>query len=461
MSANAIAEKKSHPKGLYLLFATEAWERWNYYGMRALLVLYMLDKVKGLGWSHAHAYDVYGWFTGVVYVTPLIGGYLADRYIGQQRAVIIGGITMMVGQFLLASPGPISLFYLGLVVIVLGNGFFKPNISTMVGGLYPPRDPRRDGAFSIFYMGINLGAFVAPLVTGYLQKEYSFHYGFLSAGVGMAFGMVTFFLLRGRLLGDVGLRPVPRPAARDAASSHSPLTKEEKDRILSILIICLFVTLFFAAFEQAGGLMNVYTNEKVNRAVFGWEVPAAWFQSINSIFILLLAPIFAAMWTFLSKHGKDPSIPRKMGLGLLLLSSGFVLMMGAARQSNLEGKASAFWVIGAYFLQTCGELALSPVGLSMISKLAPKRLTSLFMGVFFVFIAVGNYSAALIGKFADKLGELQAFGFTVVFTAVAGLILVAIANPLRKLMHGADETEAEVQPPSEGSESKLPQSSAA
>jgi POT family proton-dependent oligopeptide transporter len=450
-----------HPPGLYLLFTTEMWERMSYYGMRALLTLYMVDKTRGgFGWDKKDALAIYGWYTGLVYLTPLLGGFLADRYLGQRRAVTIGGVLMMIGHFLMAVPG-VPAFYAALSFLILGNGLFKPNISTMVGGLYREGDPRRDGAFTIFYMGINLGAGLSSYVCGTLGEKVGWDWGFGSAGVGMGLGLIVFLVLAKRLLGDIGTKPGAAAATvksdtadakgyRDVPAfkeEHAPLTTEERDRIKVILILAVFVIFFWAAFEQAGGLMNLYTDEKVNRFVFGWEIPTTWFQSVNPAFIMLLGPIFAAMWTRLGKEGKDPSIPVKMGLGLLLLSLGFVLMLGASRQSAAEGKAALMWVVGAYFLHTMGELCLSPVGLSMVTKLAPKRLASLLMGAWFLSNAIANKLAGAIGGYADELGEFKLFGFIVAFTAVAGVVLIAIAAPLRRMMHGADAIKSAHHPP--------------
>ena len=439
-----------HPPGLYLLFTTEMWERMSFYGMRALLVLYMTDKVHGFGWDKKSALSVYGWYTGLVYLTPVIGGILADRYLGQRRSVTIGGALMMIGHFLMAVPG-VSAFYAALAFLIAGNGMFKPNISTMVGGLYKPGDPRRDGAFTIFYMGINLGAGLSSFVCGTLGEKVGWDWGFASAGVGMGLGLVVFLALAQRLLGDIGKAPTAVEKVKgDMASAdgyrdnatfqeeEKPLTTEEKDRVKVILILAVFVVFFWAAFEQAGGLMNLYTDEKVNRFVFGWQIPTTWFQSVNAIFIILLAPVFAGLWTRLGKDGKDPSIPAKMGGGLLMVSLGFVFMLGASLQSQASGKAALLWVVAAYLFHTIGELCLSPVGLSMVTKLAPKRYASLLMGTWFLANAVANKIAGAIGGYADELGEFKLFAVIVAFTAVAGVVLVALAGPLRRMMHGAD-----------------------
>ncbi|HEX8434114.1 peptide MFS transporter [Archangium sp.] len=458
-STAAAAPTRGHPKGLYLLFTTEMWERMSYYGMRALLVLYMVGATNngGFGWSQAKALQIFGIYTGLVYATPVIGGYLADRYLGQRLSVILGGILMMLGQFVLAMPGNSeALFFTGLGLLVVGNGFFKPNISTMVGGLYAPGDARRDGAFTIFYIGINLGAFLASAVCGTLGEKFGWGWGFGSAGVGMGLGVLLFLALGKRLLGDVGTAPkkVERKAGV-APEKVVALTRAEVDRIVVILVLALFVVFFWAAFEQAGGLMNLYTDAKVDRDVFGWTVPTTWFQAVNPIFIMLLGPLFAEMWTGLGRKGKDPSIPAKMAMGLLLLSFGFVFMLGASKQSDAVGKAALLWVVAAYFFHTAGELCLSPVGLSMVTKLAPARYASLLMGVWFIANAVANYLAGLIGGYAEKLGEFSLFLAITIATAAAGAVLLAIAPILKRMMHGADESQPVAPQPGTQSEAQV------
>jgi POT family proton-dependent oligopeptide transporter len=442
-TSSATAPALGHPKGLYLLFTTEMWERMSYYGMRALLVLYMVGATSngGFGWSQVKALQIFGIYTGLVYATPVIGGFLADRYLGQRLSVTLGGILMMLGQFVLAMPGNNEvLFFSGLGLLVAGNGFFKANISTMVGGLYAPGDSRRDGAFTIFYIGINVGAFLASAVCGTLGEKFGWSWGFGSAGVGMGLGVIVFLLLGNRLLGDVGKRhtKVVRQEGKPAAPAAA-LTRAEVDRIVVILVLALFVVFFWTAFEQAGGLMNLYTDAKVDRDVFGWQVPTTWFQAINPIFIFVLGPLFAEVWTRLGRSGRDPSIPAKMAMGLLLVSFGFVFMLGASKQSGAEGKAAMIWVVAAYFFHTAGELCLSPVGLSMVTKLAPTRFASALMGVWFVANAVANYLAGLIGGYAEKLGEFGLFLAITAFTAVAGVMLLAVSPVLKRMMHGADE----------------------
>jgi len=441
--------KKGHPKGLYLLFATEMWERMSYYGMRALLVLYMTGAADhgGFHWSRATALKIYGTYTALVYLTPLAGGYIADRYLGQRRAVVLGGFLMMIGHFLMAVPGEVA-FFAALTFLIVGNGFFKPNISTMVGGLYPPGDARRDGAFTIFYMGINLGAFLSPLVCGTLGEKLGWHWGFGSAGVGMGLGLITFLALNKRLLGDVGLAPAPRGAQKlgppgeggyrapgEVQTETAKLTPVERDRLGVIFALAFFNIFFWAAFEQAGGLMTLYTDTKVDRHLFGMVVPTTWFQSINPMFIVLLGPLFSMLWVRLAKARREPSTPAKLGIGLLLLSFGFVLMLGASRQTADGGQAAMSWVVGAYFFHTVGELCLSPVGLSAVSKLAPARFASLMMGVWLLSSFVANYLAGLIGGYSERLGEFTLFATIVGVTAAAGAVLIALSPVITKRMH--------------------------
>jgi POT family proton-dependent oligopeptide transporter len=439
----AGAARKGHPRGLYLLFFTEMWERMSYYGMRGLLVLFLTSKLSGgFGWSTSDALSLYGTYTGLVYLTPIAGGFIADRFIGQRKAVVLGGTLMMIGHLVLALPS-VSMFYTGLGFLIVGNGFFKPNISTMVGGLYPQGDGRRDGAFTIFYMGINLGAVLGNFICGTLGEKVGWHYGFASAGVGMFLGLVAFLALQRKLLGQVGLEPTkpePRPVAVQAGEKKA-FTRQEIDRIVAIFIIALFVVAFWTGFEQAGGLMNLYTNEKVDRSLFGWEVPTTWFQNFNSAFIVILAPVFAALWGWLAARGKDPNPAVKMGLGIILLSVGFLFMLGASSESAAAGKAAAWWVIMAYLFHTMGELCLSPVGLSMVTKVAPARIVSAMMGVWFLANAAANKLAGVIGAYSENVGEFGIFLYVTIGTGVAGVILLGVAPLLKKMMHGTDEVK--------------------
>jgi len=306
-----------HPKGLYLLFATEMWERVSYYGMRALLVLSLVAGVEtanpGFGWTQSEALKLYGLFTGFVYFTPMIGGWLADNYLGQRKSVIIGGLVMAAGQFTLASaiPGNLQLFYFGLFLLVIGNGFFKANISTMVGDLYEEGDARRDGAFTIFYMGINSGALIAPFVCSTLGEnpDYGWRYGYMAAGIGMILSVIIQLALSNRYLADIGKVPAARRALAQAGGKKAPLTPDEVDRLRVIFMLFVFIVLFWAAFEQAGGLMNLYASEKTDRMIGSFEVPAGWFQSVNPLFIVLLGPLFSMMWSGLARRQRDSAQP--------------------------------------------------------------------------------------------------------------------------------------------------------
>lgn len=441
VTSGAPATLGGHPKGLFLLFSVEMWERFSYYGMRALLVLYMVAQTStgGFGWDSGTALKIYGYYTGLVYLTPLLGGYIADRWLGQRRAVTLGGVLMMFGHFLMAVPGEIA-FFAALGLLILGNGFFKPNISTMVGGLYEQKDPRRDGAFTIFYMGINLGAFFSPLVCGTLGEKIGWHYGFAAAGVGMAFGLIAYLALQKKLLGNIGNAPtkLERSAAKAA---DAPLTKKEYDRIMVILILAFFTIFFWTAFEQAGGLMSLYTDTKVDRMLGTFQVPTSWFQSINPMLIVLLGPVFSIMWTRLGASGRNPSSPVKMALGLIILGVGFLFMLGAARQAEGTGKAAMYWVVMAYAFHTLGELCLSPVGLSMVTKLAPLKYASLLMGVWLLSSFVANLAAGYVGSYSEKLGEFQLFFSIFVATVAAGGFLLGLSRYLKKKMHGAEGGE--------------------
>jgi POT family proton-dependent oligopeptide transporter len=424
---------------LFLLFATEAWERVQYYGMRAFLVLFLVDRVHGLGWTEARALTLYGWYTGLTYLSTVAGGWAADRFLGQQRAVVIGGTMMMFGQFLCALKHE-PLLYGGGALLILGNGLFKANVSTMVGQLYRPGDERRDAAFTIFYMGINLGAAVGPFLCGTLAEKVDWSLGFASAGLGMAVGVGIFLLLRERLLPpEVGAPPDRRRVMDRDARPAGTLGAEERDRIVVIFVITFFVSLFWAGYEQGGGLMNLFTDRSLDRRLMGHEIPTTWFQAVNPIFIFTLGPIFAWAWPRLAAGGRDLSTARKMALGLLALALSFGLLFLAARQAEAAGRAAMLWMIAAYFFQTLGELVISPVGLSMVSKLAPSRHASALMGVWFLSNAAGNKLAGSIGALAEGHGDGAVFGGIAVGSALAGLILYLLAPLLHRMTHGAED----------------------
>ncbi|UUM29921.1 peptide MFS transporter [Vibrio japonicus] len=435
-----------HPRGLFLLFGTELWERFSYYAMRAILVLYLTDTTinGGMGWSTKDALDLYGIYTGLVYITPLIGGWLADNYLGQRRSILIGGALMAIGQFTLAMPADalglsaVQTFYLGLALLVAGNGLFKPNISTMVGDLYQEGDNRRDGAFTIFYMGINIGALLAGVVSGSVTNEFGWKAGFIVAGAGMIISLIMQLSLAHSWLGDIGIAPA---AVRDLENNKSQkkqaLTKEEVNRLKVIMVMGLFVIVFWAGFEQAGGLMNIYTQQYTDRMIGTFEVPAAWFQSLNPFFIITLAPVLAALWVKLGK--KEPSSPVKFALALFFLALGFLCMVGAVMEQGGDTtvKTSMLWLVGAFFFHTLGELCLSPIGLSMVTKLAPLRLASLMMGAWFGFNAIANYVAGVIGSHVGELGALSIFGGIAVTATLSGILLLFFSGILVRWMHGA------------------------
>ena len=457
-------QQKGHPKGLYLLFFTEMWERFSYYGMRAILILYLTKKLLegGLGMDEQNAMLLYGYFTGLVYFTPLIGGWLADKYLGKRLAITIGGITMMIGQFVLFGMNNMTGLYLGLFLLIIGNGFFKPNISTLVGGLYADGDDRRDSAFTIFYMGINLGALIAPFVIGFLTDSmfatqnadgtiaYGYRYGFLAAGIGMLLGQVVFNLLAQKYLGDLGKKPVGSTTSNDVEEhkqSINPVTGkelskgEENQRISVIFILFLFAVFFWAGFEQAGSSLSLYTDKFINRTVFGFEIPTSWFQSVNPIFIILLAPLFTIFWS--SSLGKKLSTPVKMGVGMIILGIGFWFMLGAVAERNANGdiadianKAGMFWLVMTYLLHTIGELCLSPVGLSVVTKLSPPKLASILMAVWMLSSSIANFIGGFVASVIESMGAGQVFTYISGFVIVCGLLLLLLSKPISKMMHG-------------------------
>ncbi len=494
-----------HPLGLSTLFATEMWERFSYYGMRSLLVLFLTAQwaTGGFGFDREHAFTIYGIFTGLVYVTPMLGGILADRFLGQRKTIYIGGIAMAIGQFILAASAVNAgdlvnrefWFYVGLGVLILGNGFFKPNISTMVGSLYANNDPRKDGGFTIFYMGINLGAFISPFVAGYLGEKVSWEYGYLASGIGMLVG-VTWFLLRAeKTIHKIGLPPsgddlrtrlnkfdwmgifafvlvivagvvgfirgwsVLSEGAQDLIPKLVGLLggaylvyaivkdtkgREQWSRVAVIMILAFFNIFFWIGFEQAGTTFNLFAADNTNRMIGRFEVPASWFQAINAIFIVVLAPVFSYLWTRLDAYKLNPKTPYKFGWGMLLLAVGAVVM-GVANDLSIGNGAivliSPLWLTSVYLIFTFGELCISPIGLSMITKLAPPKLISTLMGVWMFSFAAGNFGASQMEKVAKSLelslGQpVPVFWFLAVITGVASLILFALSPWLSKMMKG-------------------------
>jgi len=439
-----------HPKGLFLLFGTEMWERFGYYGMRAILVLYLVASVQdgGFGWSSTEALSLYGFFTMSVYLTPVIGGWLADNYIGQRKAIIWGGIIFALGYFTLGIPKTMlagmeeTVFYIGLALIVTGNGLFKANVSSLVGDLYEDGDHRRDGAFTIFYMGINLGAFLAPLIVGYLGEEVNWHYGFIAAGCGMLIGLTLQLTLANKYLGDIGIEPSAN-RTKGEEKPHAPLTPQDMDRMKVILIMSMFSVIFWAGFEQAGGLFTIYASEFTDRDLMGFIVPASWFQSLNAMFIILLAPFVASTWVKMGSN--EPTSPKKFALAMLFLSIGFFVMLWATmiQGGDVAVKVSMLFLVFAYLFHTLGELCLSPIGLSMVTKLAPLKFTSLLMGMWFFFTALSNWLAAFIGSFVGEGEEMvnnagNIFMGVGVGALITGFIIYLSAGKLVQWMHGAE-----------------------
>ncbi|MCI5820913.1 MAG: peptide MFS transporter [Elusimicrobia bacterium] len=448
--------RKGQPKALYMLFMVEMWERFNYYGMRALLSLFMISTV--IGFSKATSSKIYGMFTALVYLTPVLGGYLADRYIGKRHSITIGAILMALGQFTLASYeliNPILALGTGLTLIIIGNGFFKPNISTIVGELYEPNDARRDGGFTIFYMGINVGAFFAPFICGFLGEPtdpmnaleaYKWKYGFMAAGVGMVIGLVWYLVSQNKYLGHIGLHPVtkndqdedPEEKAK-AEAAKKPLTQDEWDKIKAIFTFVFFAIFFFAFFEQAGTSLNFFAKEATNLTpvlplIGQITLKASYFQAVNPIFVVLLAPLFAKLW--LKMGTKDPSIPSKFGWGLFLQGIGFTAIAIGAALYQANGPVSAIWLILVYLFCTMGELCLSPVGLSMVTKLAPLKFMSLFMGVWLTASFFGNLLAGWLASYYESWSLTTLFSVPAGLSLLFGVIMWIMTGKIKQWMHG-------------------------
>ena len=432
-----------HPSSLFILFFSELWERFSYYGMRAILVLYCVAKTTdanaGLGWSEADATGLYGTYTGLVYLTPLIGGAIADNWLGNRRCIIIGGILMMLGHFLMAVTETWA-FYTALSLLIAGNGFFKPNISTMVGQLYKQGDPRRDGGFTIFYMGINVGAFFAPLICGYLGEKWSYHYGFAAAGFGMAFGLVIFTLWQ-KNFGEIGLAPKKAKSNDPAqlAAANQPLTSVDIQRLAVILILWFFVVFFWLSFEQAGSSMNLFAKNDTDMHIGSWEMPASWLQAVNPLFIVLLGPFFSSLWVGLSRRRLEPPTPAKIAAGVIIVGLGFLYLAYGAKGAGAPDdqiKVSVVWLVGAYIVHTIAELCLSPVGLSMVTKLAPVKLAALMMGFWFLANATANKIGGMVAGMTEGKGYSTVFNGIGLVAVGAGVLLLLITPLVRKLMHG-------------------------
>src|SRR5687768_7065645 len=475
-----------HPRGLSTLFFTEMWERFSYYGMRALLLLYMTAPLTagGLGFDAAQGGAIYGLYTSMVYMATLPGGWIADRLIGPRRAVLYGGLLIAAGHFSMASAA-MSMFYLGLFLIVIGTGLLKGNVSVIVGKLYGADDNRRDAGFSIFYMGINLGAFIAPLVCGYLGQEVAWHYGFAAAGVGMLLGVIQ-YVLGGKALGDAGIEPasataeerarwkrqatlwggafillavivgvgaytgaLPITATQVADAAGVMLiaitfgffgwlymsggwTPEERKRLYVIGVLFLAASLFWSLFEQAGSTLNLFARDRTQNTAFGFDFPSSWFQSMNSMFLILFAPVMAWVWVRMSVAGNEPSTPMKFAWGLVFAGLGFAILVPPAQ---VEGQlASPLWLTTTYFLHTIGELLLSPVGLSAMTVLAPARIGGLMMGVWFLATSVGNFISGRVSGLYEAMPLPSLFGTIAAIAIVFGAILMVCTPAMRRLL---------------------------
>ncbi len=432
-----------HPRGLFVLFFTEMWERFSYYGMRAILVLYLVSQTDatnaGLGWANDSALALYGWYTMLVYVASIPGGWLADKMFGQKKSVLYGGILLVLGHSILAVE-QMWAFYTGLSLIIAGVGMLKPNISTMVGGLYKAGDIRRDKGFTIFYIGINLGAFLSSLIVGYVGEVMGWHYGFGLAGIGMTLGLIQ-YVMGQKYLTDVGNFLGSSTDAQEIEAMNRPLSKIEKDRIVVLFLSFFLVIVFWGAFEQAGGLMNIYAMENTNRMLFGLEVPASWFQSLNAMFIIFLGTSVAAYWAKRKLRGKLSTSLFKMIIGLIIMGTGFFFMSAASAEFETTGSSAMYWLVLAYLFHTVGELCISPVALSYITKLAPLKYASLMMGVYFAMTGFGNKLAGLLGESASTYGEFTIFTGIALFCVAFGMIVLLFRKKLEVLTHGIEDTE--------------------
>lgn len=427
------------PRGLSTLFLTEMWERFSYYGMRAFLILYMTAPAAagGLGFTDADAASVYGTYTGSVWAAAILGGIVADRFLGQYRSVLVGGTIIALGHFTLAFEA-LPFFYTGLALIVIGTGLLKPNVSTLVGSLYEAGDARRDAGFSIFYMGINLGAFTGPLIAGWLAQRVDWHVGFASAGVGMALGLAQYLIGKKRLqpaLDRLSVQPKPI-ASEPRAAATTAFGPEEWRRMGAVVVFFLFAALFWGAYEQAGSTLNLFADRYTRLEVLGFSFPSSWFQSVPPIFVILLAPAFAWLWIRLGKN--EPSSPAKFAWGLLFMGLSFLLLVPAASlaQGGEGVRVSPWWLVIAYFVSELGELCLSPVGLSVVTKLAPVRILGLMMGVWFLSNALGNKLAGFAAGFFSTMPLATLFGVVAGLTLTAAVLLLALIPAIRKLMGG-------------------------
>ena len=441
MAMNSEKTLFGHPYGLYVLFFTELWERFSYYGMRALLVLFLISETTsdnpGYGWTESEAIYLYGWYTMLVYVAGIPGGWLADKVLGQKKTVMLGGALLVLGHSILAIDN-ITAFYTGLGFIILGVGGLKPNISTMVGGLYSSDDNRRDIGFKIFYMGINIGAFLSAIIIGGIGEVCGWHYGFGLAGIGMLLGQIVFMWGQKYLVGIgdyIGKQDNP-----DSEKMNKPLTSIEKDRVKVLLLSFLIVVVFWGAFEQAGGLMNIYAFEKTNRVIssINFEVPATWFQSLNAGFIVLFAVVVGKFWAWWKSLGRESALLFQMAVGVIIMALGFAVMSEAALEFERNGSSAMYYLVLAYLLHTLGELCTSPTAMALITKLAPVKYASIMMGTYFACTGFGNKLAAELGEWAQTAGEYEIFLGIFIFCTIFGLLVIALMKPLKRLTHGLD-----------------------
>lgn len=460
-------EFRGHPVGLYVLFFVEMWERFSYYGMRALLTLFLAapiilgDPQSGYGWSNTETLSFYGTYTMFVYLTSIPGGWIADKFIGQKKAVMLGGLLLCIGHGILAIDAQWA-FFTGLVLIVIGVGFLKPNISTMVGGLYKSGDDRRDKGFYIFYIGINLGAFFGALLVGAVAAKWGWHYGFGLAGIGMALGQLV-YLWGQKYLTGVGDFLGASKDPEEKAIMKKPLSKIEKDRMLVLFLSFLIIIVFWGAFEQAGGLMSLYTEQKTDRMLsfslpfIGNEVPAAIFQSINAFFIIVLGTAIGGFWYKWGRKGKESSSLFKMAIGVIIMAFGFFFMSKASTEVVMDGesileKSAMIWLVLAYLFHTIGELCASPVALSFITKLAPLKYASFMMGAYFAATGLGNKVAGFVGQMSEGAGEFQVFTGIAVFCTIFGILIILLLKPLKRLTHGAEDLQSTTHEEAEGFE---------
>lgn len=425
-------ENQKQPAGLWLICATEAFERFSYYAMRALLILYFVYALKI---DRSHASNLYGTFTSLVYLSGIIGGYVADRFIGQKKSIIYGALMIIAGQFLLGFEN-IGIIYTALGFLIMGNGFFKISITTLVGTLYEKQDPRRDGGFTIFYMAVNLGAFLAAIIGGGIGEKFGWRYGFWAAGLAMIMGLIIF--LWGKEKYFAGKGDEPKKIEKSKKVVKTPLTSEEKKKVAVIFILAFFVIFFWTAFEQSGAALNLFAYEHTNRIVnlFGWtwEVPATWFQSLNPVFVVLFAPLFSKLWIDLAKKSKEPSTPAKFVIALWMLAIGYLILLLAAMQMGPGIKVSMCYLIFAYAAFTMGELCLSPVGLSLVTKLAPVQFVGILMAVWKTANAASNKLAGYYSSLFGKISNEHFFGFLILAPLVASIVLILIMKPLKRWM---------------------------